>query len=186
MSRNENNKEGVPSPERVLERLGEQQVETSIHPVQIRDVFFFAYDIMLDHTVVSRYTKGLVPFKVARLANHRLCWPWYYPPKSTALPSVLRTNEPGDEVWGLLYNANGVSFTLFERFIRVPNRNYRKNISVEDQGGRGYHAFTYAMTARSEEDLKPSREYLDHLVEAARERGLPEGWIGRLETLATE
>jgi hypothetical protein len=185
MSSNKGNKEGMPSPERIIERLGEQQAETSIMPIHTRDIYFFAYDMLMDHTMVSRYTKGLVPFKAVRMVNHRLSWPWYYPPASTALPSVLRTNEPGDEVWGLLYNANNVAFKLLERHLKVPTRYYRKSVSVEDHGGRSYSAFAYALTLRSDEDLKPSAEFRDQLVEVARTNELPAQWIARLEALET-
>lgn len=174
------NMNGAVSPEAALEALSQDVDNAVLHSIRTRKTWYFAYDLMLDQTVASRYVRGLKPGKVVRLPNHKLSFPYFYPPEGTSLASVARTNDDSDEVWGYLYEANEVDFKRLERHLKVPNRYFRKSLHVMDRGGRIMPAFTYTLVLADDEPQKPSEEYISQLAAAAKERGLPDKYIASL------
>ena len=176
----DNDDQGTPGLEGIIDSLGAEITETSLLPTDSKRSYLFAYDLLLEQATVARHVKKLLPFKVVKLVNHRLAWPFFYPLKNSALPTILRTNQPGDAVWGLIYHATGIPFGKLEHHLRVPDRYHKKQIQVEDRGGRRYQAFAYALNHSRELDLAPSKQYLAQLTLVAEERGLPEEWVNQL------
>ena len=168
------------SPEAVLETLSAQTEEVAMFPGSMREEWFFSYDVLMEQTMISRFVKKMNVSKVVSLPHYRLVWPFYYPPQGTALPSLERTNQPEDVVWGLIFSCRGKSFRDLERYLRVPNRYHRSAIQVQDRGGRRFPAFTYVLSRQDDVPPKPSPEYVTQLIEVARERELPDEWLDRL------
>ena len=177
--------ETVQSPEAVLAQLAKETNQAAMFAASSRTRYFFAYDTLMDQSAIARYVKGLRPAKVVSLPNHRLIWPYYLPPRSSGIPSLERTNMDGDEVWGILYDAGNKDFKPLERFLKLPNRYHRVGVKPQDRGGRIFPAFTYVLTISDDLPSKPSSSYKELLIGAARERGLPDEWIGKLEALET-
>jgi hypothetical protein len=173
------------SPEMVLETLSAQANDTALFPGSVRAEYFFAYDMLQDQAAVARFVRGLQMAKVVSLPHHSLIWPYYSPPLGTALPSLLRTNQEQDCVWGILYSARGRNFSPLNTYLRVPNRYHRCNVITVDRGGRRFPAFTYILSKHDPAPGKPSRGYLDRLLAAAQERELPEEWLAQLSALET-
>ena len=171
------------SPETLLETLSAQANEAAMFPGSLREEYFFAYDLLLDQSAVSRFVKGMQWAKNVSLPLHRLVWPYYYPPAGSALPSLLRTNRETDCVWGILYLATGRDFSKLARNLRTPNRYHRRGIICQDRGGRRFNAFTYVLTLQDDVMGKPSAAYMDNLIAAARERNLPEEWLEQLQAV---
>ena len=176
----------LPAPEAVLEELGAQLNDQSLLAASDRDVWLFAYDLLLDQSTISRFIKGLQETKIVRLPHYRLEWPYFHRLVGTALPSLARSNQPADEVWGLLYECTGRDFDTLERYLRVPNRYRRTTVQVHDRGGRRIPAFTYVLSLRDDTPSLPARAYLDQLTATARERKLPEEWIAKLASAGSE
>lgn len=170
----------VISPETLLEDLSQQADDAAMFPGSMRETWFFAYDLLLDQSTISRFVKKLSVGKIVSLQHYRLAWPYYFPPQETALPSLERTNREDDTVWGLIYDATGRDFQELERFLRVPKRYHRSAVQVRDRGDRLFPAFTYVLTLKDDVPGKPSADYRDRLVAAAAERSLPDEWLGRL------
>jgi len=173
------------SPEAALQDLGAPVVETSLLPVSTRELWFFAYDDLLSQPVVSRYTRGMHAGKIVSLTNYKLVWPYSHVPRQTSLPSLERTNNAEDVVWGWLYDARGVDFSALDRQRRIPNRYHHSKVRVQDRGGRRFPAFTYVLTLQDETPGKPSKDYRDQLVASAAERKLPEEWLEQLRKIET-
>jgi hypothetical protein len=171
----------IPSPDVVLEGISAEINEAAIFPLSTREVFFFAFDLLLDQGTISRHVKGLIPERIVQLPGHKLDFAYFYPPIATALPTVTRTNDPKDSVWGILYNAKDKDFGLLEQQLRVPNRYHRRQIYTLDRGGRRFPAFTYVLSLHDEAPRMPSARYLLELIAAARERGLPPDYLRFLE-----
>ncbi|MCC7479246.1 gamma-glutamylcyclotransferase [bacterium] len=179
-----------PAPEAVLEQLSAEVNDAAFFPVDTRGVYYFAYDVYMDQGHISRYVKGLIPIKPVYMPHHRLSFPHYHPPEETGLPSLQRTNDPADRVWGLLYDAKptlgdeGIrDFKPFERHLRVPGRYHRSSVHVLDRAERRYSAFTYVLSLDDGKQSPPSENYLQRWVESARERRLPDEWVAYLEML---
>jgi hypothetical protein len=171
---------GVQSPEAILETLSYEASDAALFPGSLREEYFFAYDLLLDPALISRHTKGLQVAKIVYVPNHRLVWPYFYPPMASALPSLERTNREGDTVWGILYDARKKNFGTLEQHLKVPNRYHRLAVNTIDRGGRRFPAFTYVLTPRDLVPGKPSTAYRDRLLAAAEARGLPEEWLASL------
>jgi hypothetical protein len=154
-----------------------------LFPGSLREEYFFAYDLLLDQGAVSRFVKGLRLAKIVRLQHHRLVWPYFYPPSGTALPSLLRTNQDADNVWGVLYQARGKDFSPLAEQLRVPNRYHRRGVITLDRGERRFTAFTYVLTLHDDMMGRPSPGYLAQLLAAATERELPEEWLAYLRSI---
>lgn len=178
---------GQPSPEATIENLSAIVDGETLQPVSTRDVFLFAYDVLMDQEYIARYVKGLIPQRQVYAPNHRLAWPLYYPPSESALPTLVRTNSEADRVWGILYNARTADFKLLDRHLNLPGRYHRRALRVVDQGGRRFGAITYVLTLEPGlPDIPPGRAYLGRVIAAARERKLPADWIASLDALTPQ
>lgn len=175
--------EPASSPEAALQDMGAPVVETSLLPISTREFWFFVYDNLLSQSAVSRFTKGMHTGKIVSLPNYKLVWPYFHLPTQTALPSLERTNDAKDVVWGWLYDARGVDFSALDRQRRIPNRYHHSQVRVLDRGGRRFPAFTYVLTLQDETPGIPSKDYRDQLVAAATERNLPEEWLKQLRNI---
>jgi len=170
-----------PTPEGAMVDLTGTAEETLLLPQSAKIPYFFAFDALLDQAIVARYVKGLIPAKIACAPNYRLVWPYFYPPADSALPSLQRS--AGSRVWGQLFDARGVKFDKLDEHMSVPNRYHRRAVQVLDRGDRRFSAFTYVLTISDPEPRKPSEAYLRHLIDNARNRGLPDEWIAELEKM---
>ena len=83
----------------------------------------------------------------------------------------------------LLYDARGVKFDKLDAHLRCPDRYHRRAVQVLDRGERRFSAFTYVLTVSDDKHNKPSADYLKHLVDTAKTRGLPDDWIDSLSAL---
>jgi len=88
---------------------------------------------------------------------------------------------PGQSVWGVLYELDKIELKAIDEkegngwaYQRRPVR-IRPATDVREQD-----AHAYAVIAPEEVEVRPSAQYLQGLLEAARERGLPEDYIAAL------
>ncbi len=84
----------------------------------------------------------------------------------------------GDAVWGVLYE---IAVAEWSRLDRHEGGYVRRRVEVETREGARLAAVTYVSDRTV--DAPPFDWYRALLVEGAREHGLPEGWIARLEAL---
>jgi hypothetical protein len=176
--------EGALSPEAMLEVLAAQTNDAAIFPLSLREQYLFFYDMLLSQSTIGRFIKGLLPSRVVQLPNYKLIWPYYYPPAQTSLPSLQRTNNSADCVWGLICAMRGKDLTALESYLRVPQRYHRATVSVVDRGGRRFPASAYVLTLKDSAPRPPSAEYREQLLTAATERALPAEWLEQLRQLA--
>jgi hypothetical protein len=173
-----------PSPEATLERIQGPVEGDTILPGSVRKVWLFTYDVLMNPAVLSRYVKGVVPGKVVNLPSFRLTWPFYYPPQETALPSLERQEGPTQGgVWGVIYDVTKKDLTGLERYLHAPHRYHQRALNVVDRGDFRYPAVGYVLSVSGGSPLAPSAAYRDELLTVARDRTLPEEWLGYLEEL---
>ena len=89
---------------------------------------------------------------------------------------------PGDEVWGALYE---LPAGALDRLDAKEGEGFAyRRVAVEvEAGGRRLAAEAYEVAVREPNEVPPTPEYAALVVRAARERGLPEGWVARLAAL---
>ena len=117
----------------------------------------------------------------AELRDHRLAFTRRSLRTGTGVADVLAA--PGASVWGALYALDQAHLATID----VKEGNgwaYERRAVRVIAGGDELEAFAYAVIAPDAEHVQPSREYLQALVEGARERGLPEDYVAVLAAVA--
>jgi gamma-glutamylcyclotransferase len=117
----------------------------------------------------------------AELRDHRLAFTRRSLRTGTGVADVLAA--PGASVWGALYELDGAQLAAIDE--KEGNGWAYERRAVRVIAGDGeLEAFAYAVIAPDAEHVQPSREYLQALVEGARERGLPEDYVAALAAVA--
>jgi gamma-glutamylcyclotransferase len=153
-------------------------------PGKARDeVWYFAYGANMDDRTF-RVRRGIQARETrsGHMKGYRLRFNLDGRPKGKAAPANLHS-DPEAEVWGVLYRITRRDLMRLDSTEGVPGRGYRHDLAeVEDADGRRLQAVTY-MAQGNEVDGKPSLRYITLLRDGARAHGLPETYIGFLESI---
>jgi gamma-glutamylcyclotransferase (GGCT)/AIG2-like uncharacterized protein YtfP len=117
----------------------------------------------------------------AELRDHRLAFTRRSLRTGTGVADVL--GAPGASVWGALYALDATQLAAIDEKEGNGWAYERRAVRVL-AAGRELDAFAYAVIAPDAEHVRPSREYLQALLEGARERGLPDDYVAALAALA--
>ncbi|HTA05399.1 MAG TPA: gamma-glutamylcyclotransferase family protein, partial [Solirubrobacteraceae bacterium] len=116
---------------------------------------------------------------VAELRDHRLAFTRRSLRTGTGVADVLL--EPGASVWGALYELDDADLVALDEKEGSGWAYQRKAVRLSDEDGRSEHdAFAYVVIEPELDHVPPSREYLQALLDGARERGLPLAYIDAL------
>ena len=87
---------------------------------------------------------------------------------------------PGESVWGVLWE---LPFGLDELDVKeAAGDAYRRRVVEVRLGVRRHSAAAYEVIEKEAVEVPPTREYLDTMLAGAREHGLPEIWLQRIES----
>jgi gamma-glutamylcyclotransferase (GGCT)/AIG2-like uncharacterized protein YtfP len=116
---------------------------------------------------------------VAELPSHRLAFTRRSVRTGTGVADILAAED--DSVWGVLYELDDPLLVVLDE--KEGNGWAYERIIVRvrlaaDGGERD--AIAYAVIDPEQSEVEPSGEYLDGVVRAARERGLPSGYLTEL------
>merc|ERR1711990_1151446 len=117
---------------------------------------------------------------IARLPAHRLEFNYFSRRWQGAAATIVEADN--EEVWGVLWELSIEHLTTLDAQEGVPTVYNRKTVTVEVDGGEE-EAFTYFLVKPVEEDRRPSAVYLDVIVRGAKENGLPEEYIEKLQSI---
>jgi cation transport regulator ChaC len=145
-------------------------------------LWYFAYGSNLDPgTFLGRRKMEPLETRVGVLRDFELRFDLPVGPGERGVANVA--SRPGDHVWGALYHLTRADAERLDRTEGVDRGFYhRLAVEVETKDGLLLAAFTYR-SPFSQPARKPSRRYLDLLLTGAREHGLPEAYVTRLEAL---
>ena len=147
------------------------------------DVWYFAYGANL-HDRAFRERRGTHPreWRVGRLDGYRLRFNLEGHPRGKAAPANIEA-QAGAEVWGVLYRISRRDLVHLDSTEGVPGRRYRHLWApARDIDGETLPAVTYIADGKAE-DGRPSLRYITLLREGARAHGLPEHWLGYLDSV---
>ena len=147
------------------------------------EIWYFAYGANM-HDSAFRVRRGIQPLehRTGRIKGFRLRFNLDGRPSGRAAPANLHP-DPDSQVWGVLYRITRRDLIRLDSTEGVPGRGYRHVvIEAEDRNGRVIPVITY-MAQGKEVDGKPSLRYITLLREGARSHGLPENYIGFLESV---
>jgi cation transport regulator ChaC len=91
--------------------------------------------------------------------------------------------DEASTVWGVVYECSPNELEKLDRYEGVDSGHYvRKAVVVQLENGEQIDAITYVAGERFIGDsLRPSPEYLQTILDGAREHGLPDWYIERLQ-----
>ncbi len=135
----------------------------------------FAYGSNMDRAAMALRCPGSKPVGVARLPRHR----FVIMPEGYA--SVVR--DPARDVWGVLWDVALADVRTLDAYEEVGRGLYGKIIQpVVKAAGGSARALVYV--GRSGAGGRPKPGYLEGVLAAARDWGLPERYIREIEGLS--
>ena len=162
------------------QHAGRDEAAAQIVPSMAFDYFAYASNMAPD--VIT----GLCPrhryLGVALLADHRLAFTRRSMKTQTGVADVVRA--PGATVWGVLYRIDDDELAAIDRKEGHDWAYERVTLPVRLADGTERVAVTYTVRYKEPAEVPPSRQYLDLVIAAARERGLPGGYIEQIEAIS--
>lgn len=146
-------------------------------------VWYFAYGSnMNERLFCDRRHMVWLQTRIGRLDGYRLAFTVAGGRRPGLSAPANIVSAPGESVFGVLYQLP------LRKFARLDNSEGRQYgylwTEVEDSDGHRIAAVTYQVAqtaAQTAAQGRPSRSYLNLIREAARQRGLPDDYIARLE-----
>jgi AIG2-like family len=87
--------------------------------------------------------------------------------------------DPSDSVWGVLWELPFGAGDLDRK--EAAGDAYRRRAVTVRLNGETVTAMAYEVIEKEPREVPPRREYLDLMLAGAREHGLPETWLQRIE-----
>ncbi len=150
-------------------------------PTQQSSPLYFAYGRNMGMRAMELACPGHRCLGVAELRDHLLAFTRRSLCTGTGVADVLAA--PGASVWGMLYELDDTHLSAIDQKEGNGWAYERRGVRVIATDGE-LEAFAYAVIAPDAEHVQPSREYLQALVDGARERGLPADYVAALATVA--
>lgn len=148
---------------------------------------YFAYGLNLNlQKIGQKLTKPRV-VGIARLANHKMGFYGH----SVIWDGAVETVVPDDqsEVWGILYQMEAYEWEQLDNFedarLDGTGEYFHYPVEVFDEQNMIREASLYKK-AQLREAKQPSTEYVDLIIQGAKEQGLPESYIATLQNIASK
>ncbi|MDE0887479.1 MAG: gamma-glutamylcyclotransferase [Myxococcota bacterium] len=139
---------------------------------------YFAYGSNLSTRRLAERIPNPRPVAVAQLDAHRLV---FNKPSADGSGKANLIPEPGSVAWGVVWSIPATAWTTLDGF----EPGYRRtSCRIHDGAGQSHCAQVYLFEAPGTEQL-PYAGYVEHLLEGAREHGLPETFVRFLTGVRT-
>lgn len=105
--------------------------------------------------------------------------------------SALETvsGEEGEQVWGVVYKLSSSDGQQLDSYMDVrldgTGPYFHYPAAVTDTFGNRHYVYLYRKNMLGAV-LPPSKEYMNLIVEGAKQHGLPEGYVNKLKTIKTK
>ena len=138
---------------------------------------YFAYGSNMSRRQIAGWCPAAVALGPAELPGHRLA----FLRRSIRWEGGAADIVPaaGQSVWGVLWE---LPLGLGELDAKEAAGNaYRRRGAKVLLGGEPHDAVVYEVIRKEPAEVPPRREYIDMMLAGAREHGLPETWLLRIE-----
>jgi gamma-glutamylcyclotransferase (GGCT)/AIG2-like uncharacterized protein YtfP len=142
-------------------------------------VLYFAYGSNMSAGLMDRLCPGHRCLGVAELRGHRLAFARRSIRTATGVADIVGCD--GHSVWGVLYELDAAQIASVDDKEGHGWAYRRTRVSVRlGPDARELEAYAYAVIAPENVEIRPSAQYLRGLLDAARDRGLPEDYVAEL------
>ena len=118
----------------------------------------------------------------ARLPGHRLAFTRRSVRTGSGVADVVP--DPAGTVWGVVYELGPGDLDGLDLKEGLGWAYGREDVSVLDDDDVAHDAFAFVVIAKEPVEIRPSDEYLQALLAAASERGLPGEYVATLRLIA--
>jgi len=146
-------------------------------------MLYFAYGSNMHPGQMQKRCPGCIFIAAARLRDHGVAFtrPW----AAWGGGGVADIQPaPGSTVEGVVWDITDAHRSSLDKYEEYPNAYTRKDVVVETFDGRTLTAFAYV--ARPAGACRPSRRYLQQIIEGARSHGLSPSYITFLESFSAD
>lgn len=128
-----------------------------------------------------------VPSAAAQRAGKVPSYTFKFNKRSTdgsAKGNVFFTGNPRDVVWGVIFEINCQEKVALDEAEGVGHGYHEQAVSVLDDTGNSFEAFMYVADHDSIDNrLQPYSWYKHFVIEGARQHGLPQNYVARIEAM---
>jgi gamma-glutamylcyclotransferase len=143
---------------------------------------YFAYGSNMDELAMSALCPSASCVGVACLDGFRLAFTRRSIISGTGVADVVRA--PGASVWGVLYELEEADLAALDRKEGRGWAYAREEEAVRlVRGGSARRALLYTVIAKEQRHVRPSREYLARMLDAARGHAFAGDYIAMLEAV---
>lgn len=150
-------------------------------------VYYFAYAGNMNLSQIKMSCASPKKVAVAKIDDHKL--EFYDYAKMWDGAQETLTPEPGSEVWGVIYELNMPDTDKLDLWHNVKFDGsgfyFHSPAKATAADGTQYDVLFYKKN-QLVKAAPPSRQYVEYIVKGARESGLPEDYIARLEAVETK
>jgi hypothetical protein len=140
---------------------------------------YFAYGSNMSSAQLTAWGTAHHALGPAELPDHRLAFLRRSLRWRAGAADIVR--EPGESVWGVLWE---LPFGAAELDVKESAGDaYRRRPVKVLLDGSPVSAMAYEVIDKAPTELQPRREYVQLMVDGAREHGLPDAWLRRLRSI---
>lgn len=152
-------------------------------------MLYFSYAVLMSRGQMKRVCPEAETRGRARLRGYRIIFPRVSGQWMGGIPSLAEAKE--GEVWGVLWEGSEECLAAVDQYQGFfgpdgVNVYVRLPVAVEDENGETQMAYAYQATGPNRGDFQPSEHFVDTVVRAAREFGVPEEYVAWWERMAPE
>jgi gamma-glutamylcyclotransferase len=142
--------------------------------------WYFAYASNMSRAQMKSRAGEIFEEHVAKLENYELVF--NKKARGGSATANIRL-AAGQAVEGVLYKINEAAFRALDRFEGAPQHYRRIEVNVTSGNGQKIAAQAFIAT-KVDKGLRPAPHYLKTILDGAREHGLPEDYLQKIQTAA--
>jgi hypothetical protein len=148
-------------------------------------MIYFAYGSNLNLSQMKARCPGAKKIGIGRLHGYEIC----FPRKSSSrqgkgVASICE--KPGTFVEGVLFQLTNSDWNRLDEYEGVPDSYARKLVTISMIGGKKIVGETYLANTMEGGPFKPSKVYIDLIIQGAQENGLSVDYIEKLKKVEYE
>lgn len=142
---------------------------------------YFGYGSNMSPQIMAATCGGWRVLGIARLDGYRLAFTRKSLRWGHGVADVVVST--GDHVWGILYTINDECLAALDVKEGVGIAYDRHDIQVTLADGTTQHAMTYMVINKLQDELAPSRAYMDAIIDGATAYELPTDYVQWLQSI---
>ena len=148
------------------------------------DIKYFAYGSNMSSKIMTEVCPTHKLLGPARLMDHRLAFTRKSAKSGSGVADIVRA--PGLVVWGLLYEIDQNEVVDLDRKEDLGKAYTRINVNVALEDGSVHQTMTYTVISKAPIEIRPSTEYLDTILQGAKDHNFEGRYTRFLESLKAD